>query len=87
MSFKNIVTGKYQICAKQLNFMKYAEQLLDSYDLDQIIDEMYRSGGYSEKTLVSYIQDTAKKNGITLVDDIDEDALHDMYKSTEKGLS
>ena len=87
MSFKTLVSGRYEICAKQMNFMAYTDELLNGYDLDQVFDEMYHSGGFDEKKLVTYIEHDAKSKGIILDKDIDEDALHEMYKVAEKGLS
>lgn len=87
MSFKTLVSSRYEIYAKQMTFMDYTEELLNGYDLDQIFDEMHLSGGFDEKKLVTYIEHEAKSKGIILDKDIDEDALHEMYKVAEKGLS
>jgi len=89
MIFKKIVMNKYAIKANQMTFMEYAEQLWNGHDFDQLFDEMLRSGGYNEKTMVKYIEDMAKKNKIILTEKnkIDEDTLYEMYQTSEKGLS
>ena len=83
MSFKKMVTGKYEVCSKQMSVMEYAEELLNGYDFDHLFDAMHHGGGYDEKKMLKYIEDMAKHRGVTLTgkDDVDEDALYDMYKT------
>lgn len=86
--FKQKVMSKYQVQAKQMPIMEYAEELYNGNDFDQVFDEMLRSGGYNEKMMLDFIISEAKHKGITLLkNDLDEDALHEMYKAAEKGLS
>ena len=88
MAFKQKVMSKYLVQAKQMLIMEYAEELYNGNDFDQVFDEMLRSGGYNEKTMIDFIISEAKHKGITLLKhDLDEDALHEMYKAAEKGLS
>jgi len=88
MMFKQKVMSKYQVQAKQMPIMEYAEELYNGNDFDQVFDEMLRSGGYNEKMMLDFIISEAKHKGITLLkNDLDEDALHEMYKAAEKGLS
>lgn len=89
MLFKSMLQKKYQIRASQQTVMNYAEQLWDSSSYDELFDEMYRGDGYNEKKMLKFIDDMAKKHGVTLTskNDVDEDALFKMYKTAEKGLS
>ena len=88
MVFKHKVMSKYKVQAKQMPIMEYAEELWNGNDFDQLFDEMLRSGGYNEKMMLDFIISEAKHKGITLLkNDLDEDALHEMYKTAEKGLS
>jgi len=88
MTFKNSVIRKYQVQAQKMPFMEYADVLWNGNEFDQLFDEMYRSDGYDEKALVTFIDSAAKKKGITLLkNDLDEKALYEMYKAAEKGLS
>jgi len=81
MSFKSLVTSKYQVNAKQMGFMEYAEELHNGYHFDPLFDEMHHSGsGFDERKLIDFIKHSAQSDHITLDDDIDEDALFEMYK-------
>jgi hypothetical protein len=90
MDFRKLVSKKYKISAnKQMSLKDYVEKLENSYGYDQIIDEMLRSGGFSDKKMLEYTKKEAKKENIDLIDEdkFDEDTFHDIYKTSEKGLS
>ena len=81
MSFKSLVTSKYQVNAKQLGFMEYVEELDNGYHFDAIFEDMRRSGsGFDERKLIEFVKHSAQSDHITLDDNIDEDALFEMYK-------
>jgi hypothetical protein len=86
MMFKNMVM-RNRVQAQKMSFMEYADVLWNGNEFDQLFDKMYRSTGYDERAFVTFIDSAAKKKGILLKNDLDGDALYEMYKAAEKGLS
>lgn len=81
--FKNKVLAKYHVVAKQMTWTEYTDQLYDQGDLDEVVQDMYHSGGYDEKKLEKYIENSAEGEGITLVydEEFNDDVLLGIYKS------